>query len=81
MNGCFCNVIIEQIFFFQCSLNNSDMTEEDCRVLTTALNSNPSNLIELNLSGNKFGDSGVTEISTLLGNSQCSLQTLRLGIG
>uniref|UniRef100_A0A8C2G3D7 Uncharacterized protein n=1 Tax=Cyprinus carpio TaxID=7962 RepID=A0A8C2G3D7_CYPCA len=59
------------------SLNNSSVTPEDCRVLTEALNSNPSNLIELDLSGNKLGDSGVTEISSLLRNSQ-TLQILRL---
>uniref|UniRef100_A0A671KSD0 Uncharacterized protein n=1 Tax=Sinocyclocheilus anshuiensis TaxID=1608454 RepID=A0A671KSD0_9TELE len=46
--------------------------------LTSAFNSNPSNLIELDLSGNKLENSGVTEISTLLENSQCTLQILRL---
>ncbi|XP_051726850.1 uncharacterized protein LOC127500029 isoform X41 [Ctenopharyngodon idella] len=56
------------------------ITAEGCAALTSAFNSNPSNLIELDLSGNKLGNSGVTQISTLLGNSECALQILRLSI-
>ncbi|XP_016420240.1 protein NLRC5-like [Sinocyclocheilus rhinocerous] len=67
----------------KCSLkklmfNCISITEEGCAALASAFNSNPSNLIELDLSGNKLGNSGVTEISTLLENSQCTLQILRL---
>ncbi|KAL1251668.1 hypothetical protein QQF64_019464, partial [Cirrhinus molitorella] len=58
--------------------NCNDITEEGCAALTSAFNSNPLNLIELDLSGNKLGNSGVTEICTLLTNSQCTLQRLRL---
>uniref|UniRef100_A0A672L3D1 NACHT domain-containing protein n=1 Tax=Sinocyclocheilus grahami TaxID=75366 RepID=A0A672L3D1_SINGR len=54
------------------------ITAEGCAALTAAFNSNPSNLIELDLSENPLGDPGVTEISTLLGNSQCTLKILRL---
>ncbi|XP_016414052.1 uncharacterized protein LOC107744761 [Sinocyclocheilus rhinocerous] len=54
------------------------ITKEGCAALTAAFNSNPSNLIELDLSENPLGDPGVTEISTLLGNSQCTLKILRM---
>uniref|UniRef100_A0A673J1N7 Uncharacterized protein n=1 Tax=Sinocyclocheilus rhinocerous TaxID=307959 RepID=A0A673J1N7_9TELE len=59
-------------------LNFISITKEYCTALASAFNSNPSNLNELDLSGNQLGDSGVMEISTLLGNSQCTLQILRL---
>uniref|UniRef100_A0A8C1DRE0 NACHT domain-containing protein n=1 Tax=Cyprinus carpio carpio TaxID=630221 RepID=A0A8C1DRE0_CYPCA len=59
-------------------LNNSSVTPEDCRVLTEALNSNPSNLIELDLSGNKLGNSGNEKICHLLENTQCKLEKLKL---
>uniref|UniRef100_A0A8C1Y275 NACHT domain-containing protein n=1 Tax=Cyprinus carpio TaxID=7962 RepID=A0A8C1Y275_CYPCA len=67
----------------KCSLqklmfNCISITEEGCAALASAFNSNPSNLIELDLSENKLGNYGVTEISTLLANSQCTLQILRL---
>ncbi|XP_050959753.1 uncharacterized protein LOC127161151 [Labeo rohita] len=58
-------------------LNNSDITAEDCRVLTEALNSNPSNLTELNLSGTKLRNSGMEIVSTLLKNEQCRLEKLK----
>uniref|UniRef100_A0A8C2KU36 NACHT domain-containing protein n=1 Tax=Cyprinus carpio TaxID=7962 RepID=A0A8C2KU36_CYPCA len=57
-------------------LNNSDITEEDCCILTSALNSNPSNLTELNLSGTKLRNSGMKIFSTLFKNEKCSLQKL-----
>ncbi len=60
-----------------CSLNNIDITEEGCRVLATALNSNPSNLKELNLSKNKLGNSGMKIILTLFENVQCRLEKLK----
>ncbi len=53
------------------------ITNESCAALAAAFNSNPSNLIDLDLSENQLRDPGVTEISTLLGNSQCTLQILR----
>ncbi|XDV28578.1 hypothetical protein PO909_031832 [Leuciscus waleckii] len=58
--------------------NCISITAEGCAALTSAFKSNPSNLIELDLSENKLGNSGVTEISTLLGTSLCTLQILRL---
>uniref|UniRef100_A0A672ST51 NACHT domain-containing protein n=1 Tax=Sinocyclocheilus grahami TaxID=75366 RepID=A0A672ST51_SINGR len=69
-------------FILFCSLlyrfNCICITKEGCAALTAAFNSNPSNLMELDLSENPLGDPGVTEISTLLGNSQCTLKILSL---
>uniref|UniRef100_A0A3B1K1Z1 Uncharacterized protein n=1 Tax=Astyanax mexicanus TaxID=7994 RepID=A0A3B1K1Z1_ASTMX len=59
-------------------LNNCSITERGCAALSAALCSNPSHLIELNLSGNKLGDSGVKEISYLLQNSNSKLKLLNL---
>ncbi|KTF75552.1 hypothetical protein cypCar_00033865 [Cyprinus carpio] len=59
-------------------LNNSNITEEGCRVLAAALNSNPSNLKELDLSKNKLGNSGMKIILTLFENVQCRLEKLKL---
>ncbi|KAG5264141.1 hypothetical protein AALO_G00272590 [Alosa alosa] len=59
-------------------LNDCSVTDEDCAALTAALASNPSHLMELNLSGNKLGDSGVKHISALLQNPDCKLQKLLL---
>ncbi|XP_050959176.1 ribonuclease inhibitor-like [Labeo rohita] len=50
------------------------ITDEGCAALASAFHSN---LRELDLSRNQIGDSGVTEISSLLRNSQCTLQILR----
>ncbi|KAI2650622.1 NLR family CARD domain-containing protein 3 [Labeo rohita] len=54
------------------------ITNEGCAALSEAFNSNPSNLIELDLSETPIRDSGVTEISKLLGNSQCTLKIFRM---
>ncbi|XP_076147660.1 uncharacterized protein LOC143132185 isoform X2 [Alosa pseudoharengus] len=59
-------------------LDDCSVTDEDCAALTSALASNPSHLIDLNLSGNKVGDSGVKHISALLQNPDCKLQKLLL---
>ncbi len=74
-------ICIAYLFTLFYRFNCIFITEEGCAALTSAFNLNPSNLIELDLSGNKLGNSGVTEISTLLGNSQCTLKILRLGFG
>ncbi len=60
--------------FFLCRLNNNSITEEGCAALTSAFNSNPSNLIDLDLSGNKLGNSGICH---LLENPQCRLEKLK----
>ncbi|XP_036421128.1 uncharacterized protein LOC118804664 isoform X1 [Colossoma macropomum] len=59
-------------------LNKSRITEEGCAALSSALCSNPSHLIELDLSENKLGNSGVKQICSLLNNQCCKLQKLKL---
>jgi len=58
-------------------LINNSIAAEGCAALTSAFNSNPSNLIKLDLSWNKLGDSGVMKICPLLKNAQCSLEKLK----
>ncbi len=57
-------------FLFFCRLNNDSITEEGCAALTAAFNSNHSNLIELDLSGNTLGNSGMMKICCLLKNTK-----------
>ncbi|XP_056623062.1 uncharacterized protein LOC130436438 [Triplophysa dalaica] len=59
-------------------LNNCSLTENDCDALSSALNSNPSHLKELELSENKVGDSGVNHLCSLLQNSLCKLTKLKV---
>uniref|UniRef100_A0A673ISR3 NACHT LRR and PYD domain-containing protein n=1 Tax=Sinocyclocheilus rhinocerous TaxID=307959 RepID=A0A673ISR3_9TELE len=58
---------------FDCSIG-----EEDCAALISALRSNPSHLIELNLNYNEPGESGVKLLSALLKDPQCKLEKLKL---
>uniref|UniRef100_A0A8C1LUI4 Uncharacterized protein n=1 Tax=Cyprinus carpio TaxID=7962 RepID=A0A8C1LUI4_CYPCA len=60
------------------SLKNNCITEGGCHVLAAALNSNPSNLTELDLSENKLGNPGMKIILTLFENVQCRLEKLKL---
>ncbi|XP_050957313.1 ribonuclease inhibitor-like, partial [Labeo rohita] len=60
------------------TLNNNSITAEGCAALTSAFNSNPSNLIELDLSGNKLQNTGIEKICPLLENAQCRLEKLKL---
>ncbi|XP_016388550.1 ribonuclease inhibitor-like [Sinocyclocheilus rhinocerous] len=66
--------------FNKLQLNNNSITAEGCAALTSAFNSNPSNLIELDLSGNKLGNSGIEKICRLLENKQCRLEKLKCKI-
>ncbi|XP_042612085.1 NACHT, LRR and PYD domains-containing protein 3-like, partial [Cyprinus carpio] len=59
-------------------LKNSSITEEGCAALISAFDSNPSNLIELDLSGNKVGNSGMKKICLLLKNPRCKFEKLKL---
>ncbi|KAI4903629.1 hypothetical protein NFI96_005185 [Prochilodus magdalenae] len=59
-------------------LKNCSITQEGCAALSSALCLNPSHLIELDLSENKLGNSGVKQICSLLNNGRCKLQRLRL---
>ncbi|XP_067272535.1 NLR family CARD domain-containing protein 3-like isoform X2 [Pseudorasbora parva] len=66
-----------------CRLNtltlwDCSITEKQCLILTSALKSNPSHLRDLDLSGNKLGDSGVRNLSDLLMIPQCQLEKLQL---
>ncbi|KAL0151435.1 hypothetical protein M9458_053221, partial [Cirrhinus mrigala] len=58
-------------------LSNCSITEEGYKALASALRSNPSHLIELDLTGNDPGQSGVKELSDLLQDPNCQLKTLR----
>uniref|UniRef100_A0A8C1Y0R8 NACHT domain-containing protein n=1 Tax=Cyprinus carpio TaxID=7962 RepID=A0A8C1Y0R8_CYPCA len=59
-------------------LSECNVTEEGYKALASALRLNPSHLIELDLTGNDPGQSGVKELSDLLHDPNCQLQTLRL---
>ncbi len=59
-------------------LSNCSITEEGYAALASALRSNPSHLIELDLTGNDPGQSGVKEFDDLLQDPNCQLKTLRL---
>ncbi|XP_062394426.1 NACHT, LRR and PYD domains-containing protein 12-like isoform X1 [Sardina pilchardus] len=53
------------------------LTDKSCKIVTTVLQS-PNSLIELDLSKNDLGDSGVQLLSKGLSSPHCKLQTLRL---
>ncbi|XP_067357088.1 NLR family CARD domain-containing protein 3-like isoform X2 [Channa argus] len=57
------------------------VTEEGCFSLASALSSNPSHLIELDLSYNHPGDSGVKLLSAELDDKHWRLETLRVEPG
>ncbi|XP_058636207.1 NACHT, LRR and PYD domains-containing protein 3-like isoform X1 [Onychostoma macrolepis] len=58
-------------------LSDCGVTDEVCAALASALRSNPSHLRELDLSGNKLGDS-VKLLSDVLQNPHCKLEKLWL---
>uniref|UniRef100_A0A3B3DD14 NACHT domain-containing protein n=1 Tax=Oryzias melastigma TaxID=30732 RepID=A0A3B3DD14_ORYME len=60
-------------------LMNCSLTKTSCEALGTALKNNPSNLTELDLSGNNnLQDSGFFHLDGFLKSPSCRLQTLRL---
>ncbi|XP_067283541.1 NACHT, LRR and PYD domains-containing protein 12-like [Pseudorasbora parva] len=62
-------------------LSGCMVTEEGCRYVSSALRSNPSHLIELDLSYNHPGDSGVKLLSDTLSHQNCRLDKLKLDHG
>ncbi|KAJ7990041.1 hypothetical protein DPEC_G00310740, partial [Dallia pectoralis] len=54
------------------------VTEEGCASLVSALKSNPSHLKELDLSNNDLDDKRVDQLSVLLRDPHCRMETLRL---
>jgi len=58
-------------------LSYCGVTDVGCSGLASALRSNPSRLRELDLSGNKLGDSGVNALSDILKDPLCKLEILR----
>ncbi|XP_034086510.1 NACHT, LRR and PYD domains-containing protein 5-like [Gymnodraco acuticeps] len=63
------------------SLSGCQVTEKGCTDLASALKSNPSHLIELDLSYNNLGDSGEKLMSELKENTQYKLSKLPLEHG
>ncbi|KAI5090313.1 NACHT, LRR and PYD domains-containing protein 12, partial [Silurus meridionalis] len=57
-------------------LYDCGVSDEGCAALASALRSNPSHLRELNLTGNKVGESGVKFLSDLKDDKRYKLQTL-----
>ncbi|KAA0701758.1 NACHT, LRR and PYD domains-containing protein 10 [Triplophysa tibetana] len=60
------------------SLSRCNITDEGCVALTSALRSNPSHLRGLDLSGNKFGVTGVKLISGLKYDPQYKLEKVMI---
>lgn len=57
-------------------LSNSRLSDDHCKVVASALMSNPSHLRELEMSVNKLQDSGADLLCAGLGSPNCRLETL-----
>ncbi|KAI5090393.1 gastrula zinc finger protein XlCGF28.1-like [Silurus meridionalis] len=67
----------DQTGMFPLRLCDCGVSDEGCAALASALRSNPSHLRELDLSGNKVGDSEVKFLSNLKDDKRYKLQTLK----
>ncbi len=72
----------ECYYFIFSRLSDCSITEEGYKALASALRSNPSHLIELDLTGNDPGPSGVKQLSDLLqdGHYQLNIRWRNLNI-
>ncbi|KAK3548004.1 hypothetical protein QTP70_001914, partial [Hemibagrus guttatus] len=57
-------------------LKDCSITEEGCSALSSSFHSNPEHIREMDLSENKFGNSGVQKLCALLQHQSCNLQIL-----
>ncbi|XP_051551088.1 ribonuclease inhibitor-like [Myxocyprinus asiaticus] len=64
--------------FNKLQMSSYTITEERYKALSSVLKSNPSHLIELDLSGNDPRESGVKLLNDLVQDPNCKLKTLRL---
>lgn len=58
-------------------LSDCGISKTHCEVLASALKSNPSHLIELDLTFNELEDSGLKLLSAGLESPNCRLETLK----
>lgn len=74
-NSCFYNNIFD---VFSCHrLKACHLSETHCEIVASALKSDNSNLVELDMTGNKLQDSGLNILSAGLSSPDCRLETLR----
>uniref|UniRef100_A0A8C1VJF1 NACHT domain-containing protein n=1 Tax=Cyprinus carpio TaxID=7962 RepID=A0A8C1VJF1_CYPCA len=73
-----CRKALEECVIVLYRLRDCGVTDEGCSALASALRSNLSHLRELDLPGNKLGDSGVKRLCAGLEDPHCKLEKLWL---
>ncbi len=71
------NFCLISVFSSLYSLSDCGVTDKDCAALTSVLRSNPSQLIDLDLSDKAIRDSGVKLLSVVLEDPRCKLEILQ----